>query len=68
MVTQTELVVLEPRQSRLADSVQPLDDTSEPPSDGRREHELAPVDGGLPAWRLLCAAFVFEALLWGVSS
>ncbi|CAO2647664.1 Nn.00g085860.m01.CDS01 [Neocucurbitaria sp. VM-36] len=24
-----------------------------------------PVDGGLAAWRLLLAAFVFEALLWG---
>ncbi|KAG8157901.1 hypothetical protein KVR01_012173 [Diaporthe batatas] len=29
------------------------------------EQALAPVDGGLAAWRLLCAAFVFEALLWG---
>lgn len=26
---------------------------------------LPPVDGGKAAWRLLCAAFVFEALLWG---
>ncbi|KAH7089753.1 major facilitator superfamily domain-containing protein [Paraphoma chrysanthemicola] len=26
---------------------------------------LPPIDGGLPAWRLLLAAFVFEALLWG---
>lgn len=26
---------------------------------------LPPVDGGRPAWRLLLAAFVFEALLWG---
>lgn len=24
-----------------------------------------PIDGGLAAWRLLLAAFVFEALLWG---
>ncbi|KAI0189912.1 major facilitator superfamily domain-containing protein [Astrocystis sublimbata] len=29
------------------------------------EQELAPVDGGAAAWKLLCAAFVFEALLWG---
>jgi predicted MFS family arabinose efflux permease len=26
---------------------------------------LPPVDGGFAAWRLLVAAFVFEALLWG---
>ncbi|PVH99950.1 MFS general substrate transporter [Periconia macrospinosa] len=26
---------------------------------------LPPVDGGYAAWRLLLAAFVFEALLWG---
>jgi hypothetical protein len=26
---------------------------------------LSSVDGGPAAWRLLCAAFVFEALLWG---
>ena len=26
---------------------------------------LPPADGGLAAWRLLIAAFVFEALLWG---
>ncbi|ORY07784.1 major facilitator superfamily domain-containing protein [Clohesyomyces aquaticus] len=26
---------------------------------------LAPIDGGFAAWRLLLAAFVFEALLWG---
>jgi hypothetical protein len=26
---------------------------------------LPAADGGLAAWRLLIAAFVFEALLWG---
>lgn len=26
---------------------------------------LPPIDGGFAAWRLLLAAFVFEALLWG---
>ncbi|KAH6974995.1 monocarboxylate transporter [Ilyonectria sp. MPI-CAGE-AT-0026] len=29
------------------------------------EFQLAPADRGLPAWKLLGAAFVFEALLWG---
>jgi hypothetical protein len=29
---------------------------------------LPAADGGLAAWRLLIAAFVFEALLWGQSS
>jgi hypothetical protein len=28
-------------------------------------HNLAPADGGPAAWKLLLAAFVFEALLWG---
>lgn len=30
------------------------------------EHQLKPVDGGLDAWRVLLAAFMFEAILWGV--
>jgi len=29
------------------------------------EQNLAPADKGAAAWRLLGAAFVFEALLWG---
>lgn len=29
--------------------------------------QLLPVDGGPAAWKLLIAAFVFEALLWGMS-
>lgn len=29
------------------------------------EQALAPTDGGVAAWRLLIAAFVFETLLWG---
>jgi hypothetical protein len=37
----------------------------EGPGDGGARQELAPVDGGGAAWRLLCAAFVFETLLWG---
>lgn len=28
---------------------------------------LHPVDKGFAAWRLLCTAFIFEALLWGTS-
>lgn len=31
----------------------------------RVEQHLAPVDGGIAAWRLLWAAFMFEACLWG---
>lgn len=47
-------------------SCQPSQDEEGHPSDGRRaEQKLAPVDGGSAAWRLLCAAFMFEALLWG---
>lgn len=30
--------------------------------------QLLPADGGAAAWRLLIAAFVFEALLWGMWS
>jgi hypothetical protein len=29
--------------------------------------QLEPVDGGAAAWKVLTAAFVFEALLWGKS-
>lgn len=29
--------------------------------------QLHPIDKGFAAWRLLCTAFVFEALLWGIS-
>ncbi|KAI1115554.1 major facilitator superfamily domain-containing protein [Nemania sp. NC0429] len=43
----------------------PRDTEGEPIDDGRAEQTLAPVDGGSAAWRLLCAAFVFEALFWG---
>ncbi|KAK5633248.1 hypothetical protein RRF57_008963 [Xylaria bambusicola] len=28
------------------------------------KQNMAPVDGGSAAWKLLCAAFMFEALLW----
>lgn len=36
--------------------------------DDNAEHDqepLSPVDGGRAAWKLLFAAYVFEALLWG---
>ena len=29
------------------------------------EQQLAPADGGAAAWKVLCAAFTFEAVLWG---
>lgn len=38
------------------------------PSPTATATSLPPADGGLAAWRLLMAAFVFEALLWGQSS
>jgi hypothetical protein len=36
-----------------------------PAEDTQAGQALAPIDGGTAAWRLLCAAFVFETLLWG---
>jgi hypothetical protein len=45
----------------------PEDVENEPTTSMRTEQELAPVDGGPAAWKLLCAAFVFETLLWGKS-
>ncbi|ATY62222.1 Major facilitator superfamily transporter [Cordyceps militaris] len=38
----------------------PLDDAG-----SRIEQHLAPVDGGIAAWRVLLAAFMFEGCLWG---
>jgi hypothetical protein len=32
---------------------------------GTTPQSLKPVDGGIAAWKVLIAAFVFEALLWG---
>lgn len=43
----------------------PRDPENESTNGGLINHELAPIDGGLAAWRLLFAAFVFETLLWG---
>lgn len=45
--------------------------TSDPASDLNPEdprgldQQLEPADGGAPAWKVLFAAFMFEALLWG---
>lgn len=46
-------------------SPQPQDVEGQRVNGRRREQELVPVDGGPAAWRLLCTAFMFEALLWG---
>lgn len=79
MSTQTELISIELgsrhetihgttqliAQPRSQPSVPELDnlDSTEP-----NYQQLLPVDGGIAAWRLLCTAFVFEALLWGMST
>lgn len=57
-----ELQAIQPPAS-LQDAQQ-IDNTApnpEPPN----ATSLPPIDTGLPAWRLLLSAFVFEALLWG---
>lgn len=59
----TTTLTSEPRER--ASLRRPEDVEDEPTSDGRAEQGLSPVDGGAAAWRLLCAAFMFEALLWG---
>jgi hypothetical protein len=43
----------------------PYDTEHEVPNGDLIGQGLAPTDGGPAAWRLLVAAFVFEALLWG---
>lgn len=74
-MSNTELVpVALPQSAILPTPVEDPERTSQRPQDGegdpwnvrrRAEQELAPVDGGTAAWRLLLAAFMFEALLWG---
>lgn len=49
------------------DAYDASDDTESPQDQSRIEHQLEPTDRGLAAWRLLCIAFIFEALLWGKS-
>jgi hypothetical protein len=63
----TTIVVNQPPLEANSDSSpssRPLDIASESEI---TEQALAPADGGPAAWRLLLAAFVFEALLWGNS-
>ncbi|KAI1427776.1 major facilitator superfamily domain-containing protein [Xylaria sp. FL1777] len=50
---------------RSSPSLRPQDVEGDRTNPTRAEQELAPVDGGPAAWRLLAAAFIFEALLWG---
>lgn len=73
-MSDTELAHVAVRHSApFSTPIEDLERTHQPSQDedgdvsnaGRVEQELAPVDGGSAAWRLLCAAFVFEALLWG---
>jgi hypothetical protein len=51
--------------------LQTLGDTSSTFDDGGRDEHNSPsqglptVDGGIQAWRVLLAAFMFEAILWG---
>lgn len=33
---------------------------------GNNYQQLKPADGGIAAWQVLFAAFMFEALLWGM--
>ncbi|KAI0509761.1 major facilitator superfamily domain-containing protein [Xylaria bambusicola] len=72
-MSDTELVVIAPatapsateRNGMTLSSLQLQDEEGHLVESVRVEQELAPVDGGPAAWKLLCAAFMFEALLWG---
>ncbi|KAI0425731.1 major facilitator superfamily domain-containing protein [Xylaria sp. FL1042] len=71
-MSDTELVTVAPpelavesNERRSSPSLQPRGIEGDPMNSVRAEQELAPVDGGPAAWKLLCAAFMFEALLWG---
>ncbi|KAL2836776.1 major facilitator superfamily domain-containing protein [Aspergillus pseudoustus] len=72
-MSNTELVTVPPQSvtaplthdDTRRESTHPEDVEGEPISSREAGQELAPVDGGPAAWRLLCAAFVFETLLWG---
>jgi len=44
---------------------EPVDSTPAEDDVHNASPALPPVDGGKAAWRMLCTAFVFEALLWG---
>ncbi|ETS82467.1 hypothetical protein PFICI_04343 [Pestalotiopsis fici W106-1] len=60
---QSAILDLGPDSRRMTQQLQYMEDDS---ANGRWPgRELAPVDRGPAAWRLLGAAFVFETLLWG---
>ena len=42
------------------------EEISDPEEENGVIQQLLPVDGGAAAWKVLTAAFVFEALLWGL--
>lgn len=69
MADDVELVrVSQAQPSTAADSEQQHQHQNEGEDEGgNTEQFLAPCDGGYLAWRLVVAAFVFEALLWGGS-
>lgn len=61
-----ELETLTQRSLQHEDSSQPVISRNHSiDEENRLTVQLKPADGGFTAWRLLCAAFVFEALLWG---
>ena len=60
--SQTAQIVAEPAILLQQDIDEALQD-----GNGTLQQKLPPADGGAAAWRLLGAAFIFEALLWGNS-
>lgn len=55
-----------PIQSQPVESLQPQVERNEGSDDAAViQHHIEPADRGSTAWKLLGAAFVFEALLWG---
>jgi hypothetical protein len=68
MATTTETNTIELRDCHPLSNEADDDAPNSYPSEGPLETlatALPPADGGKAAWRLLLAAFVFEALLWG---
>ena len=59
-----QLAVVQPAPNNEPIPSSPAQDTEQPITNTVEQH-LAPTDGGIAAWRLLMAAFVFETLLWG---
>lgn len=50
---------------QLSNAAESQDITFGEPEAHTADQSLERVDGGPSAWRMLCAAFVFEAILWG---